>query len=139
MCCFNVNDADDKKLDGLDIAVFEFEGINSPIRCADFVPQKGSELSCITIAEPREEIPDLLSPDKARNPEPNIIKSKGKFMAEEGNFFGCDMDVHLFPGSSGSPLFFGDKLVGILTFGSKNDNIRVFQKATSFRKYIQEQ
>jgi|LSQX01.2.fsa_nt_gb V8-like Glu-specific endopeptidase len=99
----------DVNADGYDIAIYEIPGINSPFVFADKEPEKGlvlTSMSYRTIAEGTEFVTS------------NAIVND----VQEGNYFGADTEIQLKSGSSGSPVFYKNKVIGIMSRGNMNDD-----------------
>ena len=97
---------------GLDIAVFSFNGINSPLKFSHTSVDVGAQLvSRAFFRHYSEEFGDALS----------VEETSGIVTEVMGNFFKCDLNRILRSGSSGSPVFSNDEVVGILCGNYETD------------------
>ena len=98
--------------DGLDIAVFRFNGIRSPLTLSYTRINVGVQLNSRSFFRHySEEFGDALS----------LEETPGHVMEVMGNFFKCDLDRVLRAGSSGSPIFYNNEIAGILCGNSRFD------------------
>jgi len=102
-----------KNADDYEIAIFPSKGIVSPLKLGN-KNSFGDELDCYSIKH-------VGGKDERYIP----ILCKGRVSEVKGNFFLCSMSEILTEGSSGSPIFNGDELVGILVgcLGAVKKNI----------------
>lgn len=123
-----------------DIAVFKIKESTSPIEFDNNVPQVGMKLASISYEHVVEltDQPDLLFGGKLTTEYLRLNKCEAEISNIEGNFFQCMTGIKLRPGSSGSPIFNGNKLFGILHGGQEGTNLCVFQSATSILTLIKE-
>lgn len=113
---------------GGDIAIFKIDNYCSPIRLDNMYPQKGMTLNCVWT----EHIVETDSNDIFSIKESYAIKKCDAVINEvEGNFFQCKTTDLLKPGSSGSPVVRGDRVVGFLHGGHPGQPICVFQSSIS--------
>lgn len=119
---------------GFDVAIFEVDGVNSPIDIFSEEPIVGQHLTSISYLHKSVPINSV-------NPSPLLSKSNEESWERlvssaivdslEGNFFLCNTSIVLAPGSSGSPIFAKDKLIGILHGGLVGDPLCAFQSTKS--------
>lgn len=106
--------------DGLDVAVFRMNEICSPLHLADFIPSKGEGLlSCFyrhTVSCDSGLSSNIFS--SKINEDWLFEQRKGIVTSLFDNFFECQFIESLSEGSSGSPIFYNDKVVGVL-YGDK--------------------
>lgn len=99
-----------------DIVVYKVNGINSPLRLAEKLPMSGQQLSCNFYH--KKPLPEG---NATNNHQSFLWRTTGvvqEFVPKVPNFFIAKMEPrHPFKGSSGSPLFKGDKVYGILHSG----------------------
>ena len=99
------------KDDSLDLAIFKFENINSPLTINDYYkPSKGDVLESISHVRIADRVTELLKCDVTVT------------AINEGNYFGVESSKLLKPGSSGSPIFLDNKVVGIVAGGNVDDD-----------------
>ena len=98
--------------DGMDIAVFFFEGMMSPLTFSRTCINVGSQLTSRSMFRHySEDFGDELS----------VEETSGQVTEVMGNFFKCDLERTLREGSSGSPIFCDNEVVGILYGNDRND------------------
>lgn len=111
----------------MDVVLYPFDEIDSPLHISDYVPQKGEtfESHCM------HEVMDVnsLNPHFKITMEPAV--STGH---EEGNYFYCR--CKRFKGSSGSPLLKGNEVVGILHGGDDNGLCAFIKDSVILKKII---
>ena len=113
----------DNYAEGYDIAVYNISEANSPLQLASSLPLSGDNLkSCSwrVIPEGNEYL------------ECNAVVKE----LQEGNYFYCDTDVQLKPGSSGSPVFKEGKVIGILAKGQEGTSLCAFLSAKAILKIL---
>lgn len=109
---------------GLDIAVFYIEAIDSPLEFSNIPVSVGTELtSRCSFRHYSEEFGEAWS----------IERIPGRVSHEMGNFFKCDLSRTLHEGSSGSPILLDDKVIGILcgNFPEDPENRILYMKASA--------
>ena len=105
------------KDDSLDLAIFKFENINSPLTINDYYkPSKGDVLESISHVRIADRVTELLKCDVTVT------------AINEGNYFGVESSKLLKPGSSGSPIFLDNKVVGIVAGGNVDDDETQYTK-----------
>jgi hypothetical protein len=116
---YTVNDSDSdtyEKNDAADIVVYKVNGINSPLHLAEKLPMSGQQLSCNFYH--KKPLPEG---NATNNHQSFLWRTTGvvqEFVPKVPNFFIAKMEPrHPFKGSSGSPLFKGDIVYGILHSG----------------------
>lgn len=98
--------------DGMDIAVFSFEGMKSPLTFSSTCINVGAHLTSRSMFRHySEEFGDALS----------VEETSGQVIEVMGNFFKCDLERILREGSSGSPIFSDNEVVGILYGNDRKD------------------
>jgi hypothetical protein len=114
-------------IDSTDIAVYLFDNleINSPLRLSDSLPERGQHLHCdfyhsIKDKSLTSQISEIVSSLNLYFWETSgVVESEDKYFV--GNFFGARMTpAHPNRGSSGSPLYDGNIVYGILHNGEEN-------------------
>ena len=140
-------DSLEKELDGheRDIAIFKLDDFSSPLELDDKEVEVGDILESISYRSRAVKIenPVKLDPkiygvfggDHYVTVYDEIITS-AKVDEVGGGYFSCNTDVMLKPGSSGSPIFNGDKVAGILVAGSLGTNNCVFMSSRSILNLI---
>lgn len=133
---YHWNEAESRDANSIDIAVFKVEGAHSPLTFADFSPAVGDSLRSISLEHKEGEYAHegdvSLIPEIFRHTTYtyyDINDCKAEVTELEGNYIACNTDVILKPGSSGSPLLCGDKVVGILHSGKVGTNLCAFLSA----------
>ena len=108
-----------------DYALFRFNGINSPFKLADSIPQVGTILNCISWV-----------PDNDTSKVDGFIKRiicKGEVFRSYHHFFSCRMDYTLHKGASGSPLILDNTVWGILSgLDDSNGKDELFFQSAAF-------
>lgn len=96
----------------IDVALYSFDYIDSPLHLSNNVPQTGETLESYCV----HELMDVssLNPHFNLTMEPAVINGD-----EEGNYFYCNCKRD--GGSSGSPLLKGNEVVGIMHGGDGNE------------------
>ena len=113
-----------------DIAVFKLEGIApSPLSLDENSPSNDDVLTSVSYLHYGKKNPNATSVFDTTIEVYEKLVCNAKVTELSNNFFVCDMEVKLKPGSSGSPVLDGDKVVGILHGGK--DNQCVFQSSES--------
>ena len=110
------------RYEGYDVAIFQLKGINSPLILSDKMPSEKQELlSCsykLKVSGNNEQASYIFN---SIPEEKSILELRyGRVISYYGNFFECEFQDSLAKGSSGSPIFDGDKVAGILC-GDKED------------------
>lgn len=118
-----------------DIAEFKLEGVApSPLALAEDSPSNGDVLTSVSYLHYGKKNPNTTSVFDATIEVYEKLVCNAKVTELSNNFFVCDMEVQLKPGSSGSPVLDGNKVVGILHGGK--DKQCVFQSTESIFKFI---
>ncbi len=115
---------------GLDIAVFYIEAIDSPLEFSNILVSVGTELtSRCSFRHYSEEFGEAWS----------IERIPGRVSHEMGNFFKCDLSRTLHEGSSGSPILLDDKVIGILcgNFPEDPENRILYMKASAITHLLE--
>lgn len=115
---------------GLDIAVFYIEAIDSPLEFSNIPVSVGTELtSRCSFRHYSEEFGEAWS----------IERIPGRVSHEMGNFFKCDLSRTLHEGSSGSPILLDDKVIGILcgNFPEDPENRILYMKASAITHLLE--
>ena len=119
-----------KDEDAADFAIFNVEGVNSPMKLASYKPIQGQELCCITYDTIITKDEDSALPTIFAVKE-RIEKVVAKANVREetlGNFFACNTKPILKKGNSGSPLLDADSnVVGILRGGTAIPECCIYQ------------
>ena len=117
-----------------DYAVFSVEGVDSPLKIADYRPKEGQELLCVyydteVSNHPEEGLPSISTTSDEIVQKTTIVTVRKE---SQGNFFAVDSADFLKVGNSGSPLIDADgNVVGILRGGHLNTSCCVFQYANT--------
>lgn len=90
-----------------DFALFNFNGINSPLKLSDSLPPVGVILDCLTWA-PNNDMSEV-------NGFLKRVICKGEVVSHYYHFFSCRMELNLQEGASGSPLIMDNTVWGILS------------------------
>lgn len=110
---------------GYDLAIFRFKEVNSPLLLTDIFPSEGDQLlSCSYKTLPIGS---------------SYQECLGKVMQHYENYFECNFETSLSEGSSGSPVFDGEKVVGILygdREGKESSNKVLFLSASAIMKLL---
>ena len=122
-----------------DFALFALNGINSPLKLADYKPSIGQELRCFTYDTVvyKDETPNI--PAIFANREEIVTVDCKAVVREEalGNFFACDINSILKKGNSGCPVIDSDNnVVGILRGGTHLPECCIFQYAYVIKALI---
>lgn len=125
-----------------DICIFKIDGIFSPFTLAKEMPELGQNLTSVsfkhlTIKNPNSTDNSLF--ERINEEIIEIRKSIGIVTDIEMNFFACQMTEPLEEGRSGSPIFIGNKVYGILHGGKDNGYKCVYQSSKSIIEYITEE
>lgn len=115
---------------GLDIAVFYIEAIDSPLEFSNIPVSVGTELtSRCSFRHYSEEFGEAWS----------IERIPGRVSHEMGNYFKCDLSRTLHEGSSGSPILLDDKVIGILcgNFPEDPENRILYMKASAITHLLE--
>lgn len=123
-----------------DFAVFAVDGINSPLKLADYKPLAGQVLRCITYdtVVQKDEMHGTLEIFATK--EEIVTVNCTATVREEtlGNFFACDTDSILKKGNSGSPVIDSDNnVVGILRGGTYLPECCIFQYAGVIKELLE--
>ena len=116
---------------GLDIAVFYIEAIDSPLGFSNIPVSVGTELtSRCSFRHYSEEFGEAWS----------VECIPGRLSEDLGNFFKCDLTKILHEGSSGSPIFLDDKIVGVLCgyYPYDLENRILYLKTTAFIRLLEQ-
>ena len=113
----------DNYAEGYDIAVYNISEANSPLQLASSLPLSGDNLNSCSWR---------VIPEGDEYLECNAVVKE----LQEGNYFYCDTDVLLKPGSSGSPIFKEGKVIGILTKGQEGTPLCAFLSAKAILKIL---
>ena len=116
----------------IDVVLYIFDEIDSPLHLSDFVPQKGEIFESYCMHEVMDA--NSLNPNFKSTMEPAI--STGD---DESNYFYCH--CKRYGGSSGSPLLKGNQVAGIM-HGGDNKELCAFLKSTvikNVKKYSRKQ
>lgn len=103
----------------IDVAVYPYDEIISPLKLTSYIPPKGDTLDSCSIHEVID-FTSLNPPCKLR------MVPASAWGVEEGNYFYCDCKQY--GGSSGGPLIQGNQVIGIMHGGDGN-GICAFLKA----------
>ena len=118
-----------------DIAVFKLEGVSpSPLTLAEELPSIGDDLISVSYLHYAKKNINATSIFDATIEIYEKLTCDAKVTEISGNFFACEMEVQLKPGSSGSPVLAGNKVIGILHGGYESQC--VFQSTGSIVKNI---
>lgn len=110
----------------MDIALYKYEVIESPLFLSNYNPQKGDKYESYCINE-KVNLFNL-------NPEHELSFEEAIYLNnEEGNYFYCQ--CKRYGGSSGSPLLMGNEVVGIMHGGDKK-GLCAFLKAYIVKKKL---
>lgn len=132
---YSFDDKDSLDTNASDVAVFKLEGVTlSPLALAENSPSNDDDLTSISYLHYGKKNPNATSVFDATIEVYEKLVCNAKVIKLSNNFFVCDMEVQLKPGSSGSPVLDGNKVVGILHGGK--DNQCVFQSTESIFKFI---
>lgn len=130
---FDDNDSLDTKAS--DVAVFKLEGVTpSPLALAENSPSIDDDMTSVSYLHYGKKNPNATSVFDTTIEVYEKLVCNAKVTKLSNNFFVCNMEVQLKPGSSGSPVLDGNKVVGILHGGK--DNQCVFQSTESIFKFI---
>ena len=123
----------------VDCAVFRIEGVNSPLKLADYRPKPGVSYTCYAfndevIKNNQPGVPAIFASFDQIVP---ISTSVSVLDKAEGKFFGCESVEILQRGNSGAPLIADDgTVVGILHGGVPDSPQCVFQYADIINSLI---
>lgn len=121
-----------------DIAIYKLDSINSPIELYTEDVLLNDILHSISYKVFTGKINNKYfifdSSNEAEHTE--IIECNGTVVDIKGHFIACVMDYPLRKGSSGSPLFYKGKLVGILSGGNSAKEICIFQHIKSIMQLL---
>ena len=92
----------------MDLAVFAFPDIKSPLKVASSFPDESDILTYISFSHDS----NLLN---TQSSDFLPVQNRCWFKRRIHNFYECETDIILHPGSSGSPVFRGSEVIGILT------------------------
>lgn len=109
---------DEDETEGLDLAIFKVPGINSPISLERYEPKADDKLRSVSFKHMYKKGQTIFDAEEWFELTECTADVTGEIM---GNYFITVTDKSLKKGSSGSPVFLGDKVVGILC-GGNNDN-----------------
>lgn len=116
---------------GLDIAVFPIDSVNSPLEFADKPVEIGAELTSLcAFRRYSEEYGEAWS----------VERIPGRVTHEMGNFFKCDLSWALHEGSSGSPILLDDKVIGLLcgNFREDPENRILYLKVSAITNFLEQ-
>ena len=132
---YSFDDKDSFDTKASDVAVFKLEGAKpSPLTLAENSPSNDDVLTSVSYLHYGKKNSNATSVFDATIEVYEKLVCKAKVTEHSNNFFICDMEVQLKPGSSGSPVLNGNRVVGILHGGK--DNQCVFQSTESIFKFI---
>lgn len=120
--------------DGDDIAIFRFDGINSPLKLSSELPNISMELQ--TVAKRKHSVSD----GKSIFNQKEIIQSHSfgtKVVDVHDKLMVCSAD-NLGKGDSGCPLLNGDDVFGLLIAGQPGTDVCVFQSSKSIVKILKD-
>lgn len=127
---YSFDDKDSLDTNASDVAVFKLEGVTpSPLALAENSPSIDDDMTSVSYLHYGKKNPYATSVFEATIEVYEKLVWNAKVTELSNNFFVCDMEVQLKPGSSGSPVLDGNKVVGILHGGK--DNQCVFQSTES--------
>lgn len=127
---YSFDDKDSLDTNASDVAVFKLEGVTpSPLTLAEDSPSNDDDLTSISYLHYGKKNPNATSVFDATIEVYEKLVCNAKVIKLSNNFFVCDMEVQLKPGSSGSPVLDGNKVVGILHGGKESQC--VFQSSES--------
>lgn len=112
----------------MDVAIFPFTEIDSPLSFAEYIPKMGDEFESYCMHQAMDF--RSLNPPCELKHVPAIVNTE-----EVGNYFYCNCKQY--GGSIGSPLLDGIKVVGVMHGGNNND-LCTFLKAKVVKKVIRE-
>ena len=132
---YSFDDKDSLDTNASDVAVFKLEGVTqSPLALAENSPSNDDDLTSISYLHYGKKNPNATSVFDTTIEVYEKLVCNAKVTELSNNFFVRNMEVQLKPGSSGSPVLDGNKVVGILHGGK--DNQCVFQSTESIFKFI---
>ena len=132
---YSFDDKDSLDTNASDVAVFKLEGVTpSPLALAENSPSNDDDLTSVSYLHYGKKNPNATSVFDSTIEVYEKLVCNAKVTELSNNFFVCNMEVQLKPGSSGSPVLDGNKVVGILHGGK--DNQCVFQSTESIFKFI---
>ena len=120
---------------GYDIAIFRLKDISTHLRLADIIPAEGKKL--LSCSYKHTSSGSGLSYQEHWNFEERL----GEVVHHYGNYFECNFETTLSTGSSGSPVFDGEKVVGILygdREGKESSNKVLFLSASAIMRLLKE-
>lgn len=126
------------KMENGDIAVFKFDDVSSTLTLANQMPEIGQELKSIsylhaTHCDNKPGIPALFNHSESLSVQTcNVVVDK-----YHGDFFSGKTSILLYPGTSGSPVFKGSEVAGILTGGMPDTDLCVFYSAQAITRLIE--
>ena len=120
---------------GYDVAIFRLKDISSPLRLADIIPAEGKKL--LSCSYKHTSSGSGLSYQEHWNFEERL----GEVVHLDDNYFECNFETALRTGSSGSPIFDGEKVAGILygdREGKESSNKVLFLSGSAIIKLLKE-
>lgn len=136
ICCSKKLTTDESDAD---FAIFSVDGVNSPLKLANYKPIQGQELCCITYNTivTKDETPAIPAIFAVKEEIERIVTTAIVRQEILGNFFACDTKTILKKGNSGSPLIDTEKrVVGILRGGTYIPECCIFQFAQIVKDVI---
>lgn len=127
--------------DGYDIALFELPRVFCPFHFADHEPKHSAQLTCFGYRvelSPQNGVSGVGVFAELNQEKIVPIRCEAAVDDIQGNFFGCNMNVQLKEGSSGSPLVIGDEVYGVLDAGEQGTNKCYFQSSVSIKRLMTE-
>lgn len=110
----------------MDVVLYPFDKIDSPLHLFDYVPKKGENFDSYCMHEVTEV--------NSLNPHFKLTMAVAVSTGDdEGNYFYCR--CKRYGGSSGSPLLKGNEVVGIM-HGGDNNGLSAFLKSQDLKRYI---
>ena len=127
---YSFDDKESLDTNASDIAVFMLEGVEpSPLTLAEDLPSIGDDLISVSYLHYAKKNANATSIFDANIEVYEKLVCNAKVTEISENFFASEMEVQLKPGSSGSPVLAGNKVIGILHGGK--DSQCVFQSTES--------
>lgn len=127
----------DKKTNGYDVAVFQLNGVNSPLKLSINLPSFGKELLSCCYSHKVNTSSKIFCYKESWVREERV----GKVTSLYDNYFECQFEDSLSRGSSGSPIMDGEEVVGILygdKEGKNSSKTILFLSSTAILHYLNE-